>query len=259
MAFHALPESPMPDAPPEFPAAYSSVRAAAFGGMRDAIAAPSLVLGASYVGFGSLIRESGLGLGWGMASTFGAWALPGQIVALEMVMVGGSLAALFLAVAATNFRLLPMTVSLVPHLRAPARPAWVYYLAAHLIAVTGWAMGMLRCPSLPPEQRLPYFAAASGTLWIASLAGTALGFLAAGSVPHVVSLALLFLNPLYFLLVFLGDLRQRWRPIALAIGFVMGPLMHLAEPSWGLVITGLVGGSAAFLLDRSLTALRGGR
>ncbi len=245
--------------PDDYPRAYASPRAAALGGLRDACTAPALVLGASYVGFGSLVRESGLGLAWGLGSTVGAWALPGQIVALEMVMVGGSLAALFLAVAATNFRLLPMTVSLVPILRAPGRPPWVYYLAAHLIAVTGWAMAMLRCPLLPPDQRLPYFAAASGSLWVASLSGTALGFLAAGSVPHVVSLALLFLNPLYFLLVFLGDLRQRWRPIALAIGFVMGPLLHMAMPSWGLVVTGLVGGSAAFALDRSLTALRGRR
>lgn len=226
-------------------------------GVRDALGLPVIVLGASFVGYGSLIHDSQLGLGLGLFATASNWALPSQVATLELLNAGASLVSIVLAVALINLRFLPMTVVLMPLLHAPTRPRWQYYLAAHLVALTGWAAALRRCPGLPPEQRLPYFVGFSIAIWLATLVGTAAGYLAAGSVPHEVSLGLVFLNPIYFLLLLLVDLRVRVRVIALALGAVLGPLLHQFSAEWGLILTGVIGGAVALLLDR-LRGARGG-
>ena len=106
------------------PGAFASPRAAALAGLRDSVGVPMLVLGASYVGFGSLVHGAGLDVWLGLFSTFTGWALPGQIVVVELYSLGGSLLVVAAAVAMTNARLLPMTVSLMPYLRLRGTPAW---------------------------------------------------------------------------------------------------------------------------------------
>jgi predicted branched-subunit amino acid permease len=235
---------------------YASPRAAAWGGRRDALNAPALVLGASYIGFGSLCRQSGLTPLESLASTASIWALPGQIVMAELFGIGASLAVIALAVAMTNARLLPMTATLTPVVRAAGTPRWRYYLAAHFVAVTAWTQIMQRASSLSPEQRLPYLFGFATTLWAATLVTTTIGFFAAGRLPESVSLGLVFLNPIYFLLVFIVDLQQRLRALALVIGAVLGPPLHSLSPDWGLPLAGLIAGTAAFAIDHVMRSRR---
>jgi predicted branched-subunit amino acid permease len=67
-------------------------------------------------------------------------------------------------------------------------------------------------------------------------------------VPPTVGLALMFLNPVYFLLLMLDDLKQASRVAALVCGALAGPAFHWVSPEWGLLLTGLVGGTLAFLI-----------
>jgi len=251
--------SPDPDAPSPPPAGFASPRAAALAGARDSVGVPMLVLGASYVGFGSLVHGAGLAVWFGLFSTFTGWALPGQIVVIELYSLGGSLLLVGAAVAMTNARLLPMTVSLMPYLRVQGRPAWPYYLFSHYVAVTAWAAGMRVCPRLPASQRLPYFAGFGTALWSMCLVTTALGFYLTGLLPGFVTLGLVFLNPIYFMLVFVADARHRGRILALVVGALTGPPMHLVSPDWGLLITGVLAGSIAFGADLTLPKAGAGR
>lgn len=227
-------------------------------GIRESLGAPVLVLGASYVGFGSLVRSSGLTLPQGLVSTASAWALPGQVALVESWAVGAGVVATVMAVWLTNLRLMPMVLALLPSLRTPGVPRWHYYVAAHLIAVTSWVIGMRRCPELPAEERLPFFWGLSLSLWAVSLLGTALGFFLAGSVPPQVSLGLVFLNPVYFLLILMPDnLRNRAQILALAFGAALGPLFHLVSRDWGLLLTGVTAGTLAWLGGRLWSHIRG--
>lgn len=226
---------------------FGSPRRAFWGAARSALGTPALVLGASYVGFGSLIRASDLTLAAGLFSTVTGWALPGQVALVELYAAGASLLAIVLAVGLTNVRLLPMSLALMPHLRAPGARRWRYYAAAHLVAVTGWVHAMRQCPRLPPEERLPFLFGFAGTLWALCVAMTAAGFHLAGSVPGFVSLGLVFLNPIYFMLVLTAELRDRARLRAMALGALLGPPFHLLDPDWGLLLTGLAAGTLAFL------------
>ncbi|MEW5710579.1 MAG: AzlC family ABC transporter permease [Pseudomonadota bacterium] len=226
----------------------SEIGRAWLAGARDALGAPALVLFAGMVGFGALGRESGLGLWVTSATSFFIYALPGQVVFVEMFAVGASGLAIFLAVSLTAARFLPMTLTLMPHVPRPHHGRLLYALV-HLVSMTTWASMMSAFPRLKPEERLPYFTGFGLVCWGVSVPGTVLGYLAAGHVPASVTLGLVFLNPLFFFLLF-AEVRQRASRLALLIGGVSGPLVHLAAPDWSLLLCGVVGGSAAFLLER---------
>ncbi|MBX6324161.1 MAG: AzlC family ABC transporter permease [Rhodospirillaceae bacterium] len=225
---------------------------AARAGIRTALGLPALVLAAAYLGFGSLCRESGLGVWLGIASTVTNWALPGQIAMVELYASGASLFVIALAVALTNARLLPMAVTLLPVVRRAGTPRWRHYLAANFVAATAWAISMQRCPGLPRAGRLAFFLGLGIGLWLVSVAATAAGFLIAGLLPRSVSLGLVFINPLYFTLLFMADLRRRARALALVFGAVAGPLLQPLAQEWGLLATGLLAGTAAYLVNRWL-------
>lgn len=63
---------------------FASRRAAWQGGMRDALGAPVVILFAGMVGFGALGRNVGLDVGWLTLMSALIYALPGQLVLVEM-------------------------------------------------------------------------------------------------------------------------------------------------------------------------------
>ncbi len=187
----------------------------------------------------------------GLASTATGWALPGQVAMVELVGTGASLAAIAVAVALSGSRLLPMTVTLVPQLIAPDSPRWRAYVVAHWIAVTSWLITMSERHRLDRGARTPFFLGFALTLWLWSLAGTVVGFTVAGAVPPAMMLGLVFLNPIYFLMVLAADATDRGRVVALGSGAVLGPMFHLVTADWGLMLTGFAAGSAGFLASRA--------
>jgi predicted branched-subunit amino acid permease len=223
---------------------YQSDRQAMALGARGAFGLPLLVLASSFLGFGALVKETGLALWHGLISTATTWALPGQIAMIELYALGAPLLVILLAVTLTSVRLLPMTLALLPILRSPGRPRWQYYYVAHFIAVTGWSVAMRECPKMPREARLPYFAGFTAVFCTVCMVTTSAGFFLAGMVPLFVTLGLVFLNPIYFMLVFAADVRHPPRVFALFFGALMGPPLHIISADWGLLATGLIAGSA---------------
>jgi len=230
---------------------FDGTRTARRAGIRAGFGAPGAVLGASFIGFGTLARSSGFDLGQSMATSGFIWALPGQIALAELVATGAGLAGLIFAVALTNARLLPMTVTLVPVLSHARWPRQLYYFAAHFIAVTAWTVTMQRYPDIPRARRLPFFIAFGLTLWSISMTGTVAGFFLVGVVPPAVGLGLVFLNPIYFMLMFVADFRLPARALALTFGAIAGPLLQSLGSDWGLLAAGLLGGSAAFAVEEA--------
>jgi len=229
---------------------FGSRRRAFAIGARHACGVPAIVLGGSFVGFGALAHQVGLALWHALFSTATGWALPGQIAMVELYAVGASLLVIAVAVGLTNARLLPLTVTLIPLLRAPGVPRWHYYAISHFIAVTGWVAAMRVCPTMRTEQRLPYYAGFAGILWVISLLATWAGFALAGAVPTYVTLGLVFINPIYFMLIMAADVRDRTRVLATLFGAVGGPALYLLTPDWSLLIAGVVGGTLGYLIGR---------
>lgn len=225
-------------------------RQAWHAGFRDACATPAWVLGVGFIGFGSLAQSQGFGMLHAALSTVAIWALPGQLILVEMHTLGAPFVAILLAVVFSSSRFLPMAVTLMPHLRVPGVPAWRYYVASQLLAMTSWAVAMRRFPDLARPVRLPYFLGFALTMWVVALPCTIAGYALAGTLPGPLRLAFIFANPLYFILILTADLRGRMLVLALACGAVAGPLIHLVLPAWSVIGGGFAGGTAAFLLVR---------
>lgn len=225
-------------------------REAFIAGCRDALGVPTAVLLAGMIGFGALGHSSGLSLGVTTATSIFVYALPGQVVFVEMVALGASGIAIAIAVALTAARFLPMTLTLVPQIPKEHRSAALYG-TAHFISMTSWAVMMREFPRITPERRSAYFTGFGMVCWASGIPGTILGYMVAGHVPGPITVGLVMLNPLFFLLSF-ADVKAQASRLALLIGGISGPIVYGMAPGWSILLCGIGGGTAAFLLDLSL-------
>ncbi len=217
-------------------------------GCREALGAPVLVLLAGMVGFGAMGHTSGLDA-WstGLTSLL-MYALPGQVVMLEMYISGASALAIGLAVTLTSTRFITMVVTLFPQLHRRDRNPMLY-VWVHLVAMTAWALSMREFANVAPKHRLSYFIGLALPCWLISMPGTVLGYFIAGWVPAAVTLGLVFINPLFFLLTF-TEVKPWGNRIGIALGCVMGPAFYVWDADSSLLTTGLVAGTLAYWIDR---------
>jgi predicted branched-subunit amino acid permease len=208
------------------------------------------VLVAGFLGFGALAAAQDVPLGVAVASTAVIWALPGQIVLVEMHALAAPLFATVLAVMLSSARFLPMTLMLMPELRDARHRGWKYYLAAQLLSLSGWTMAVARFPQIPRPQRLAWWYGFTLVLMSVSALSTAAGYLGADRVPPLARLALVFMVPMYYLLILTGAVRDRVAALGLACGAIAGPLAYLATPQWSVPLGGLAGGTVAYVILR---------
>lgn len=219
-------------------------------GVREAAGIPAAVLVAGFLGFGALAAAQGIPLSVAVASTALIWALPGQLIFVEMHTLDAPLVATVLAVMLSSARFLPMTLVLMPELRDPRHRPWKYYAAAQLLSLSGWTMAVARFPDIPRRQRLAWFYGFTLVLVTASALSTAAGYLGAHQLAPLAKLALVFMVPMYYLLILSGSVRESGAALALACGAIAGPLVYLATPEWSVVLGGLAGGTLAYALLR---------
>jgi|SRR5215203_3029550 len=229
---------------------YVTPRGALWAGALDAMGAPAAVLAAGYVGYGALASGFDFPLWLIVGSCLMIWALPGQLIMLEMYATSAQLVLIVLAVSLSASRFLPMTTVLSAMMQHPRYPRWQMYASAHLLAMTGWVAAVNRVPQLPAEQRLPYFVGFALLCWITCAAASAVGYLIAGQMSELVKLGLVFMNPIYFLLILTGETKAALGRLSLAAGAITGPVAYALAPQWSLLAAGLVGGSAAYALHR---------
>ena len=227
---------------------FANRRDAFWSGIRDAMGAPVLVLFAGMVGFGAMGRTHGFDAWMTGLTSLMMFALPGQVVMLEMFISGSSLLAIGFAVTLTSTRFVTMVVTLFPQFHRRDRNP-LLYLWVHMLAMTAWAVSMREFPHMRPQHRLNYFIGLALPCWLISPLGTVLGYFVAGWVPTPVTLGLVFINPLFFLLTF-TDVKPWANRIAIGLGCVFGPVFFMWDADSSLLLTGLVAGTAAYVIDR---------
>lgn len=224
---------------------------AAWRGFRDMPLVPAIILMSALAGFGGLAREHGFTLGETAYISASVFALPGQVVLVEQLGRGASLWAAALAVTLTAVRLMPMAVVLTPYLRGSRLPRWTVYFASHFVAITLWVEGLRLLPPVRPEDRLAYFLGMSIPYFLLCIGASALGYILAGELPVWLGAALLFLTPIYFVLSLVVSARgSRGDEWAVGLGVILGPVLFALMPGPDLLITGLVGGTLAYLIGR---------
>ncbi len=226
-------------------------RGAYFQGLRHATGVPALVLAAGYIGFGALAAGHGLSLAGTLLSTLLIWALPGQLILVEMHTLGAPFFAVLLTAVLSATRFLPMTVILMPLLREARSSNGYYYAAAHFVSMSGWAWAMARFPAMPAERRLGYFLGFTSVLMASACTSTLLGYLAGDLLPPMAKLAFVFMSPMYFLLLLAGGPNDARGYLAIVLGAIAGPLLHLVAPQWSVLAAGFVGGTLAYAARRA--------
>ena len=223
-------------------------------GARETPFVPSAILFSTFIGFGALTAQTGLTLFDTLLMSVFIFAMPGQVALVDEMARGASMLTAALSVAATGVRLLPMTVSLLPTMREPRVPKWMEFAVACYVSVTMWIESLRRGPFVPRHLRAAYSLGIIGWLVVGSAVAATFGFLIAKEVPTAIAAALLFMTPLYFLLGMFGSSRTLANAMPIAVGLVLGPIFHLIWPSIDLLLTGLVGGTASFLISRYVLA-----
>ena len=217
-------------------------------GARKIASPPAFILMLTLVGYGGLAREAELGLAETLIGLGLVWALPSLLVLVSGILSGASLFVCMIAVALSALRLLPMTMALIPLIRDPKRPKWQLYFAAHFVALTAWVFAQKELPSLPRSVRFPYFLGFAVTLVVTCTMLVAVTYLSLSAFPPVVSAALFFMTPIYFITALWATARYRVDKIAMGTGLVLGPVFHLLEPKFDVLWAGLIGGTLAFFL-----------
>jgi len=227
---------------------YTSQKDAFWGGVKEGIGAPAVVLFAGMLGFGAMGRTNGLDLWYtGFCSTF-MFALPGQIILLDMIVSHSSVLAIALAVTLTSTRFVTMTLTLFPQFGRSVKDKKSFG-AVHLLAMTAWAVSMREFPKIQQQYRRSYFVGLGLFCWMLALPGTALGYLLAGLVSKTITIGLIFINPLFFVLTF-TEIKNSWSKLAVFLGCILGPIFYMLDADTSLLMTGLVGGSLAYGFDR---------
>jgi predicted branched-subunit amino acid permease len=222
-----------------------------FRAFRDAVVFPAWIVSLSVVGIGSLAHDAGFPAGAAALSTVLVWAAPAQVMLFAGIAAGTPLAVLALAIGLSSIRFLPMTMAILPLLRAPGQRTSTQFLAAHFVAVTVWVESRRRLPAMPVEERVPYFFGfALGCICLSALA-TYAGYFLLGVLATPLAAGLLFLTPVFFSISLVAGARGVMDWAALAAGFGLTPVATaLVGRDFDLLVLGLVGGTGAYLLGR---------
>jgi predicted branched-subunit amino acid permease len=215
-----------------------------------------LVLLGTYVGIGALAHDYGFSLAWMLWSTVLVWAGPAQVIMIAALGGGSALLEVALAVGLAGVRFLPMVASLVPHIRGPRTRLRDLLLPAHLTAASMWVEAFRLLPAVPRERRIAFTNGLGCGFMLAAHVGTVTGFYLAGSLPVLLTATLLFLTPMSFLVSTARNCRLLVDRLALGFGLLLSPVLALAQIGLDMLWSGIIAGSAAYVIHRLREASR---
>ena len=208
---------------------------------------PALPLAACFIALGALLKDAGFNIQQSAASSFFTYALPGQLVMAESLLLGVSIVNIFLAVWLVNFRLYPMTVSLFPSLEHKSQPKWKYYLSSHFLAVSSWLVAKEGYKKIDKKYRIDFWIGIGIGTWTTAVSMTVVGYLLADYLNKDVMIGLAIVNPVYFFCMMIGAMKNISISIAVIGGTILGPIFFLYSTEWAILYAGLIAGTIAFL------------
>ena len=224
-----------------------------FKGYKSILAhdSPAIALGCCFIAIGALLKNLGFNIQESIFSTMLTYALPGSLVMAESLLVGASLLNIFIAVWFVNARLYPMAVSLFPLMMHKNQPKWKYYFSCHFIAVSAWLIMKSNYKSIPKEQRIDYWIGIGSATWSVAVLGTFIGFYFSEFLNKEIMMGLAILNPIYFLCMMVGASKTIQITLSVLLGSILGPIFYLFSPEWSILLGGVAGGTAAYLIGET--------
>jgi predicted branched-subunit amino acid permease len=197
-------------------------------------------------GFGSLAGDAGTPLWTAVTLTIGVWSMPGQVAFVELYDSGASLLLVLLIVTVANVRMFPLTVATIPLLREGRGVKASHFAMAQLNSVTSYVrLADVAERKNDVKARIEFFTAFTIGTFVVGTIGTILGFTLAEYLPAAGVQALIFVTPLYLLLLTARSPKAQIQ-LAVIAGSVLVPAFHVWIGSLGIIVGGVVAGSIAF-------------
>ena len=209
---------------------------------------PAIALGCCFIAIGALLKNIGFNIQESIFSTMLIYALPGSLVMAESILVGASLVSIFIAVWFVNARLYPMAVSLFPLMMVEEQPKWKYYLSCHFIAVSAWLIMKSNYETIEKKDRVDFWIGIGSATWSVAVFSTIIGFYLSDYLNKDMLMGLAILNPIYFICMMVGAMKTLQVTLSVLIGAILGPVFYFFSPEWSILLGGLIGGSAAYLI-----------
>ena len=185
---------------------------------------PAIPLAACFIALGALLKDAGFNIQQSAASSFFTYALPGQLVMAESLLVGASIINIFIAVWLVNFRLYPMTVSLFPLLEHKSQPKWKYYFSCHFLAVSSWLIGKDSYKYISKIHSIVFWIGVGIGTWTTAVLMTVVGYLSADYLNKDMLIGLAIVNPVYFFCMMIGAMKD----LSISISVILGlSLIHI--------------------------------
>jgi len=207
-----------------------------------------MVLSVSFLGFGAFIKDSQLNVFHGIFLTGAIWALPGQVVLVNLLQEGAAWLTIAIAVSLTAIRFLPMMVSMLPLVNHPGTPRWLLYLLSYFVSISVWVLANRHLHTVERSQRLPWLMGVGTVFWAAMLGVIVIGYYLANFLPPLLAISLVFLTPTFFYISLFATARIVMDYLALAAGTILGPVFYFVVPQFDFLLAGLIGGTAAYFL-----------
>ena len=212
------------------------------------IDSPAFALGASLIALGALFKDLGFSIHQSFFSTFFTYALPGQLIMAESILIGASLINIFIAVWLVNIRLYPMTVSLMPLLIHKKQPKWKYYLSCHFVAVSAWVIAKNNYKKIKKENRIDFWIGIGSATWTIAIISTLIGYLASDYLNKDMMIGLAIVNPIYFMCMMIGAMKTLEITSSVILGAILGPAFYFVSPEWCILYGGFIAGTIAYFL-----------
>ena len=212
------------------------------------IDSPAFGLAASLIAIGALYKNLGFSIQHSFFSTFFTYALPGQLIMAESILVGASLVNIFIAVWLVNVRLYPMTVSLMPLLIHKKQPKWKYYLSCHFVAVSAWVIAKSKYQNIKKENRIDFWFGIGSATWIIAIISTLIGYLASDYLNRDMMIGLAIVNPIYFMCMMIGAMKTLEITSSIILVAILGPAFYILSPEWCILYGGFIAGTIAYFL-----------
>ena len=124
-------------------------------------------------------------------------------------------------------------------------------LLMHIMAITSWAQISHVKDKYPANLLLSYYIGFAITIYMFGFSGTLIGYFIDNFANNDVLRAIIFMTPLYILLLVISS-KDSINRLAVVLGGIITPVIYPFVLEWSVFIGGIVGGSLAFGISKGI-------